>query len=91
MGDKSFKKNEEEIEQDLAREEKQVSKIRDLVKERNKIRALVEDSNILGGNSITICNTRSIQESTLPMDISQLDVVVDIEGDVELLLGLGPY
>ena len=24
------------------------------------------------------------------MDISQLDVVVDIEGDVELLLGLGP-
>ena len=24
------------------------------------------------------------------MDMSQLDVVVDIEGDVELLLGLGP-
>ena len=52
---------------------------------------LVKDFNILvGGNSITSCNTRSIQESTLPMDISQLDVVVDIEGDVELLLGLGP-
>ena len=50
----------------------------------------VEDSNIFGGNSIISCNTRSIQESTLPMDMSQLDVVVDIEGDVELLLGLGP-
>ena len=46
MGDKSFKKNEEDIEQDLAREEQQVSKIRDLVKERNKIRA--ETSRIHG-------------------------------------------
>ena len=39
MGDKSFKKNEVEIEQDLDREEQQVSKIRDLKKERNKKRA----------------------------------------------------
>jgi hypothetical protein len=46
MGDKSFKKNEEDIEQDLAREEQQVSKIRDMVKERNKIRA--ETSRIHG-------------------------------------------
>ena len=52
---------------------------------------MVKDSNILvGGNSITNCNTRSIQDSTLPMDMGQLDVVVVIEGDVELLLGLGP-
>ena len=38
LGDKTFKKNELEIEQDMAREENQVSKIRELVKERNRLR-----------------------------------------------------
>ena len=32
LGDKTFKKNEEEIETDMAREEIQVSKIRDLIR-----------------------------------------------------------
>ena len=35
LDDKTFKKNELEIETDMAREEMQVSKIRDLIKERN--------------------------------------------------------
>ena len=39
LGDKTFKKNEEEIETDLAKEEEQVRKIRGLRKERNKLRA----------------------------------------------------
>ena len=39
LGDKTFKKNEEEIENDLAKEEEQVRKIRGLRKERNKERA----------------------------------------------------
>ena len=40
LGDKTFKKNELEIETDMAREEMQVSKIRDLIKERNRQRGL---------------------------------------------------
>ena len=44
LGDKTFKKNELEIEQDMAREENQVSKIRELVKERNKLRESDIDS-----------------------------------------------
>ena len=52
---------------------------------------LVKDFNILvGGNSITNCNTRSTKDNILPMDMGQLDVVVGVEGDVEVLLGLGP-
>ena len=39
LGDQSFKKNEQEIEKDLHREENQVRKIREMVKERNKKRA----------------------------------------------------
>ena len=35
LGDKTVKKNEAEIETDMAREEVQVSKIRELIKERN--------------------------------------------------------
>ena len=46
LGDKSFKKNEQEIEKDLAREEAQVTRIRELVKERNKNRG--ETSRIHG-------------------------------------------
>ena len=38
LGDKTFKKNKQEIESDMAREEAQVSKIRELIKERNKKR-----------------------------------------------------
>ena len=52
---------------------------------------LVKDFNILvGGNSITNCNTRSTKDNILPMDMGQLDVVVGVEGDVEVILGLGP-
>ena len=52
---------------------------------------LVKDFNILvGGNSITNCNTRSTIDTILPMDMGQLDGVVGVEGDVEVLLGLGP-
>ena len=39
LGDKTFKKNEAKLETDMAREEIQVSKIRDLIKERNRQRA----------------------------------------------------
>ena len=43
---------------------------------------LVKYINILvGGNSITNCNTRSTKVIVLPMDMGQLDVVVGIEGD----------
>ena len=38
LGDKTFKKNEQEIETDIAREENQISKIRELIKERNRLR-----------------------------------------------------
>ena len=38
LGDKEYKKHEKEMEKDLAREETQVSKIRELIKERNKNR-----------------------------------------------------
>ena len=56
-----------------------------------KSQRLVKDINILvGGNSITNCNTRSTNVIVLPMDMGQLDVVVGVEGDVEVLLGLGP-
>jgi hypothetical protein len=36
LGDNTFKKHEEEIESDILREESQVSKIRELIKKRNK-------------------------------------------------------
>ena len=49
VGSKSFKKNEQEIEKDLAREEAQVTRIRELVKERNKNRG--ETSRIHGKTS----------------------------------------
>ena len=39
LGDQSFKKNEEEMHNDLAREENQVKKIREMKKERNRERA----------------------------------------------------
>ena len=39
LGDKSYKKYEQEVENDMAMEERQISKIRDLIKERNKTRA----------------------------------------------------
>ena len=39
LGDKSYKKYEQEIEKDMEKEEGQVSKIRELIKERNKNRA----------------------------------------------------
>ena len=38
LGDKTFKKNEQEIERDMEREETQVGKIRELIKKRNKER-----------------------------------------------------
>ena len=38
-GDKNFKKYEQEVERDMAREENQIQKIRELAKERNKARA----------------------------------------------------
>jgi hypothetical protein len=38
LGDKTFKKNEKEIEMDMAREDAQVGKIRELIKHRNKER-----------------------------------------------------
>ena len=50
--------------------------------------SLVEDFDISGGdNSITNCNTRSIK---LLVVMRQLDLVVVIEGDDMVLLGLGP-
>jgi hypothetical protein len=39
LGDKSYKKYEKEVDNDLEKEEEQVGKIRELVKERNKLRA----------------------------------------------------
>ena len=39
LGDKSYKKYEQEVENDMAKEEIQISKIRNLIKERNKTRA----------------------------------------------------
>ena len=48
---------------------------------------LVKDLDISGDNSITNCNTRSIK---LLVDMRQLDLVVVIEGDDMVLLGLGP-
>ena len=44
---------------------------------------------LVGGNSITNCNTRS-KFKILPVDMGQLDLGVGVEGDVEVLLGLGP-
>ena len=38
LGDKTFKKNKQEIKSDMAREDAQVNKIRELIKERNKKR-----------------------------------------------------
>ena len=38
LGDKTFKKNEQDIESNMAREDAQVNKIRELIKERNKKR-----------------------------------------------------
>ena len=38
LGDRTFKKNEQDIESFMAREDAQVSKIRELIKERNKER-----------------------------------------------------
>ena len=38
LGDKNFKENEKEISRDMEKEEIQVAKIRDLIKERNKKR-----------------------------------------------------
>ena len=35
LGDKSYKKYEQEVENDMAKEEIQISKIRDLIKDRN--------------------------------------------------------
>ena len=46
LGDQSFKKNEEEMMTELAREENQVKKIREMRKERNKDRA---DTNRIHG------------------------------------------
>ena len=43
LGDKTFKKNEQEIESDMAREESQVNKIRELIKERNKKRGQAQN------------------------------------------------
>jgi hypothetical protein len=45
---------------------------------------------LVGGNSITNCNTRSKFSKILPVDMGQLDLGVGVEGDVEVLLGLGP-
>ena len=45
---------------------------------------------LVGGNSIANCNTRSKFSKILPVDMGQLDLVVGVEGDVEVLLGLGP-
>ena len=39
LGDKNYKKYEQEVEKDLEKEEEQITKIRELVKERNKLRA----------------------------------------------------
>ena len=39
LGDKNFKKYEKEVEKDMEKEEGQIQKIRDLIKERNKTRA----------------------------------------------------
>ena len=39
LGDKHFKKYEQEVERDMSREENQIQKIRELAKERNKNRA----------------------------------------------------
>ena len=44
LGDKTFKKNEQEIESEMAREEAQVNKIRELIKERNKKRGQAQRS-----------------------------------------------
>ena len=38
LGDQNFKENEKEISRDMEKEEMQVAKIRELIKERNKIR-----------------------------------------------------
>ena len=38
LGDKEFKEFEKEVQTDLAREEKQISKIREMIKERNRNR-----------------------------------------------------
>ena len=46
LGDKTFKKNEQEIESDMAREEAQVNKIRELIKERNKKRGQAQRPSI---------------------------------------------
>ena len=39
LGDRNYKKYEQEVEKDLEKEEEQITKIRELVKERNKLRA----------------------------------------------------
>ena len=39
LGDKNFKKYEQDVDRDMAREENQIGKIRELIKERNKKRA----------------------------------------------------